>query len=278
MNARRLLRNPLSAGGLAVVVLFLLLGIFAPIFTHYDPNLCDLGAQLVPPSGDHLLGTDSLGRDLFARILYGARMSIPIGFAVVFLALAVGMLVGCTAGYAGGVVDEALMRLTDLFLAFPALILAMAVAGALGPSLFNSLIALGVAWWPPYARLVRAQVMGLRNAHYVEAARTMGASHVYILFRHIMPNCLGPVVVQGTLDLGGVILTAAGLSFIGLGVQPPDAEWGSMVSMGRLYIASHWWVSTFPGLAILMVVMGFNLFGDGLRDVLDPRQKSRRTL
>ncbi|HEY4000273.1 MAG TPA: nickel transporter permease [Candidatus Xenobia bacterium] len=268
-------RHPLCRIGAAIILAFVLAGVAAGHLTRYDPNWQDLSAQLAAPSASHWFGTDSLGRDIYSRVLYGARDSIPVSFAVVALAVALGLLLGAPAGYFGGAVDEVLMRVTDLFLAFPSLILAMAIAGALGPSLPHVLLALSISWWPSYARLVRSQVMGWRDAPFVDAVRCMGASPARILVRHVLPNCIAPVVVQATLDLGGVILTAAGLSFIGLGAQPPEPEWGSMVNAGRLYIASQWWVATFPGLAILLTGFGFNLFGDGLRDALDPRRAGR---
>jgi peptide/nickel transport system permease protein len=253
------------------MLLFLVLAAVGPHIVPYDAVAQDLSAQLAPPSSAHLFGTDSLGRDIFSRVVVGTRYSVPTGFMVVAIALGVGMLVGAVAGFLGGWADDALMRVTDLFLAFPALILAMAIAGARGPGLFNALLALSVAWWPPYARLMRGQVLTARSSLYVEAARCLGASPSRVLFWHILPNCIAPLVVQGTLDLGSVILTAAGLSFIGFGAQPPLPEWGSMVNSGRMYVVSHWWVPTFPGLAILLCVLCFNLFGDGLRDALDPR-------
>lgn len=268
-------RQPLVVTGAAIVALFILLGVLAGPLGRWSPLQQDLSLQLAPPSATHWFGTDALGRDIWSRVLYGARDSLPVAFAVVAIAVTAGVVVGSLSGFYGGLLDDILMRITDLFLAFPSLILAMAIAGALGPSLMHVLLALSISWWPPYARLVRSQVMSVRDAPFVEAARCMGASPYRILVRHILPNCMSPVVVQATLDLGGVILTAAGLSFIGLGAQPPEPEWGSMVNSGRLYVASQWWVATFPGLAILLVGLGFNLLGDGLRDLLDPRQATR---
>jgi peptide/nickel transport system permease protein len=257
---------------MAIVAAVAAVALLAPWISPYDPLAQDQAPALQPPSRAHWMGTDPLGRDIFSRVLHGARLTVPVGVAVVALALVAGMLVGSAAGFLGGWADEILMRFTDLFLAFPALILAMAMAGALGPGLAHALLALALAWWPPYARLVRGQVLSLRESPFVEAARCLGASPWRLLFRHILPNCLTPLVVQATLDLGGVILAAAGLSFIGLGAQPPSPEWGAMVAEGRQYIASQWWVLLFPGLAILITVTGFNLLGDGLRDALDPRR------
>jgi peptide/nickel transport system permease protein len=268
---RALTRNRLTMIGLGLMGLFLLLAIVGPYVAPYDPIHTDLKIPLAPPSRAHWFGTDSLGRDVASRVLAGARYSVPTGFAVVAAAMLVGLLVGALAGFLGGWVDEALMRITDLFLAFPSLILAMAIAGALGPSLPNALAAISITWWPAYARLVRAEVMKVRTAQYVEAARALGVPGGAILVRHILPNCMAPVVVQATLDLGSVILTAAGLSFIGFGAQPPTPEWGAMINDGRVYMASHPWVVAFPGAAIFLCVMGFNLLGDGLRDALDPR-------
>jgi peptide/nickel transport system permease protein len=230
-----------------------------------------LSARLKPPSAAHWLGTDQLGRDVLSRMMYGARISLLIGIVVVGLAASIGTLVGLVAGYAGGWLDEGLMRVTDVFFAFPALILAMAISGALGPSLTNAMIAIAVVSWPVYARLVRAQVLTLREREYVEAARGLGASADRIVRQHILPNTLAPLLVQASFDMGGAILSAAGLSFIGFGAQPPTAEWGVMISESRNYIATQPWLSLFPGIAILLTVAAFNLIGDGLRDVLDPR-------
>ncbi len=264
-------RNPLSVVGLVVVVFFLLLAVVGPYLTPYDPTAQDLRAALQPPSRAHFFGTDSLGCDVFSRVIAGARYSVPSGFVVVAAAVIIGLLIGSVAGFAGGWTDEILMRVTDLFLAFPSLILAMAIAGALGPSLPNALAAIAVTWWPAYARLVRGEVLRVKQAQYVEAARALGVTPARILWVHVLPNCMAPVVVAATLDLGSVILTAAGLSFIGFGAQPPEPEWGAMINAGRAYLGSQAWIIAFPGLAVLTCVMGFNLFGDGLRDALDPR-------
>ena len=264
-------RSPLTVAGLVLIALLALIAVSAPLIAPADPLKQVLSTRLDPPSAAHWLGTDQLGRDVLSRMIYGSRISLLIGIVVVGLAASVGTLVGLVAGYVGGWVDEALMRLTDVFFAFPALILAMAISGALGPSLTNAMIAIAVVSWPVYARLVRAQVLSLREREYVEAARSLGAPAERIVWGHILPNTLAPLLVQASFDMGGAILSAAGLSFIGFGTQPPTAEWGVMISEGRNYIATHSWLSLFPGLAILLTVAAFNLIGDGLRDALDPR-------
>jgi peptide/nickel transport system permease protein len=264
-------RSPLTVAGLVLIALLVLIAVLAPFIAPADPIKQVLSTRLKPPSAAHWLGTDQLGRDLLSRMIYGARISLLIGIVVVGISGSVGTFVGLVAGYAGGWLDEALMRLTDVFFAFPALILAMAISGALGPSLTNAMIAIAVVSWPVYARLIRAQVLSLREREYVEAARSLGGSARHIIWQHILPNSLAPLLVQATFDLGSAILSAAGLSFIGFGTQPPTAEWGVMISEGRNYIATQPWLSLFPGLAILFTVAAFNLLGDGLRDALDPR-------
>jgi len=256
---------------LALIAMFAACALFAPLLAPYDPLLQELGTRLQPPSPQHWLGTDSLGRDIASRILYGARISLIVGVVVVASAGVVGTAIGLVAGYAGGLVDDALMRLTEVFLAFPALILAMAIAGALGPSLTNAIIAIAAVTWAVYARLVRGQILSLRRREFVEAARAMGASRTRIVLRHLLPNALAPLMVQASFDLGSSIIAAAGLSFIGFGAQPPTPEWGVMISEGRNYISTQPWLSLFPGLAILLAVGSFNLLGDGLRDAFDPR-------
>jgi peptide/nickel transport system permease protein len=227
--------------------------------------------RLKPPNAQHVLGTDQLGRDVYARVLQGARISLSLGLAVVLLSAGVGLLVGLFAGLLGKVWDDVLMRVTDVFLAFPGLILAMAISAALGPSLVNVLIAVAAVSWPAYARLVRAQVLALREREFVEAARALGGSEARVAWRHLLPNTLAPLLVQGSFDVGGAILTAAGLGFIGFGAQPPTPEWGAMVSETRNFIGPAPWASSAPAIAILLTVLAFNLLGDGLRDVLDPR-------
>jgi peptide/nickel transport system permease protein len=268
------LRSPLATAGLGLIIFFAASALLASAIAPYDPLDQILITRLKPPSLEHLLGTDQLGRDVFSRMLFGARISLTIGLVVVGSASAFGTLVGLMAGYAGGLVEEALMRFTDIFFAFPPLILAMAIAGALGPSLNNAMIAIAVVTWPVYARLVRGQVLSLREREFVIAARSIGVSTPRILMRHLLPNTLAPILVQASFDMGGAILSAAGLSFIGFGAQPPTPEWGVMISEGRKFISTQPWLSLFPGLAILLTVAAFNLIGDGVRDILDPRLRS----
>ena len=263
--------NPLNVAALVLIGAFAICAVLAPIVAPYDPLAQALGSRLEPPSPQHWLGTDQLGRDIASRLLYGARISLVIGIVVVALAGIFGTLVGLVAGYAGGLVDETLMRVTEVFLAFPPLILAMAIAGALGPSLTNAIIAIAAVTWAVYARLTRGQLLSLRRREFVEAARAIGASRGRILARHLLPNALAPLMVQASFDMGAAIISAAGLSFIGFGAQPPTPEWGVMISEGRNFISTQLWLSLFPGLAILLAVGSFNVLGDGLRDLFDPR-------
>lgn len=269
------LRSPLTVAGMIIIGVFVALAILAPVLAPYEPQQQKLAQRLKPPTAEHIMGTDQLGRDLWSRLLYGARISLTIGLVVVLSAGTFGTLVGLVSGYAGGVVDEVLMRVTDIFFSFPALILAMAIAGALGPDLVNAMIAIAVVSWPVYARLVRAQVLSLRRREFIEAAEAVGVPTPRLLWRHLLPNSLAPILVQASFDMGAAILAAAGLSFIGFGAQPPTPEWGVMISEGRKYVSTHLWLSLFPALAILMTVAAFNLIGDGLRDALDPRLSSQ---
>jgi len=273
--AWRTLRNPLSLAGLAIIGLLVCVAVLAPLLAPYDPLRTDIANRLAPPSRAHLFGTDQLGRDVFSRILYGARISLRIAILTALISTAIGFPVGILSGYFRGRVDDLLMRVTDMFMAFPRLILAMAIAAALRPTLENVVIAIALAGWPTYARLARSVTLAIREEVYVEAAQAVGASTSRILLRHILPGVVSPVIIQVSLDMGGIILTAAGLGFIGFGAQPPTPEWGLMISEGRNYIPGQWWLSTFPGLAISLVVLGFNLLGDGIRDVLDPRLRGR---
>ncbi len=266
-----LLRSPLTVLGLAIILMFVLSAVFAPLLAPMDPTQQILSQRLKPPSAGHWLGMDQLGRDVLSRLLFGAPISLTVGLVVVGSASTLGTLVGLIAGYARGTVDELLMRLTDVFFAFPPLILAMAIAGALGPSLNNAMIAIAAVTWPVYARLVRGQVLSLREREFIEAAFSIGASTPRILARHLLPNALAPILVQASFDMGGAILSAAGLSFIGFGARPPTPEWGVMISEGSKFFSTQPWLSFFPGLAILLTVAAFNLIGDGLRDAFDPR-------
>lgn len=264
-------RSPLTVAGLVIITIFVLAALLAPIVAPYEPNKQNLTLRLKPPTIEHWLGTDQLGRDVFSRIVWGARISLTVGLVVVISASIFGTIVGMIAGYWGGWTDDGLMRVTDIFFAFPSLILAMAIAGALSPNITNAMIAIAIVTWPVYARLVRAQVLQLRKREFVEAAESTGASSFRIIRKHLLPNSLSPLLVQASFDMGGAILIAAGLSFIGFGAQPPLAEWGVMISDGRKYVTTHPWLPLIPGLAILVVVAAFNLIGDGLRDALDPR-------
>jgi len=271
---RWLRRYLLPALGGAVIAAWAFAALLAPWITPYDPSAVDVVGRLAAPSLAHWLGTDELGRDVLTRVIFGARTSLAVGFTVVLVGAAAGTLVGAIAAYAHGWAEEILMRATDLMFCFPPIILAMAIAAALGIGTRNTVIAMLVVWWPKFARLARSLVIGQRSLEYVAAARTIGFPPAHILFRQIMPNAVGPLVVLITLDLGNAILVFAGLSFLGLGVVPPTPEWGSMVSEGRELVL-QWWVATFPGLAILTVVIGFNFVGDGLRDWLDPHARRR---
>jgi peptide/nickel transport system permease protein len=269
-------RDWLALISLAIILAFVFGAIFAPWLTPYpgqgrgEPNIAE---KFRPPSREHPLGTDNLGRDVLARILFGGRSSLAMGFLVVIIAVTIGTPLGAIAGYFGGWLDETIMRLTDMFLAFPPLLLAIAIAAALGPSFTNAMIAVAFTWWPWYTRLVRAQAVSLRERSFVEAARDIGVGEGTIILRHILPNAMTPVLVQATMDIGSAILTGAAMSFIGLGVQPPTPDWGNMVSTGRIYFMNQPWFATFPGLAIFLVSLAFNLLGDAVRDVADPRTR-----
>jgi len=256
--------------GAAVILVWIVVAIAAPFIAPYDALAQRVEERLSPPSARHLFGTDELGRDVFSRVIYGARISLPVGLVVIVFAMVMGALVGALAGYIGGIFDLLIMRLADITLAFPSIVLALAIASALGPSLKNAVIAMILVWWPEYARLMRGQVLSVKTNDYVTAARSVGVSGARILTRHIIPNSGAPIVIKASLDAGSAILTIAALSFIGLGAVPPTPEWGAMISMGRFKFY-HWWLTTFPGLAVLSVVLGFNFLGDGLRDAFDPR-------
>jgi peptide/nickel transport system permease protein len=266
-------RNHLMVVGTGIIVFLLLVTAVAPLLATHDPYEQILPDRLLPPSAQHYFGTDNLGRDIYSRVVYGSRVTLTIVFLVAVISTPLGMVIGVLAGYFGGALDEILMRLSDVFLAFPKLILAIAFAAALGPGVENAIVAISVANWPSYARLARAETLSVRNNDYIQVIRSMGASNLRIMVGHITPMCLSSIIVRLSLDMGTIILTAAGLGFLGLGAQPPVPEWGLMVSDGRQFLVDQWWVSTLPGLAILIVVMGFNLMGDGFRDLLDPHQR-----
>lgn len=263
-------RNPMAMIGFSIIVFWTLVALGADIIAPFDPFEQAITDRLMGPSAQHIFGTDDLGRDVFSRVVYGSRISFPIGLVVIAFATVAGSLVGLFAGYLGGVFDLLIMRVADLVLSFPSIVLALAIASVLGPSLMNAVIAMILVWWPAFARLMRGQVLSVKNNEYVIASVVVGAPNSRILFRHILPNCFAPVLVKATLDAGSVILTIAALSFIGLGAVPPTPEWGAMISLGR-YKFYSWWMTTGPGLAILTVVLGFNFFGDGVRDAFDPR-------
>jgi peptide/nickel transport system permease protein len=274
--------------GLTLIIILVLVALFAPFLASQHPSYVEVTTEqgtttteerweihfdqkLLPPSAQHFFGTDDYGRDIFSMVVYGAQTSLRICILVIAISTLIGVILGGLAGYFGGVIDEVLMRITDVFLSIPYLILALAIAAALGRSIDHIMEAMIITWWPTYARLLRGQVLAIREQQYVEAARSVGASNSRILFRHILPNSFAPLLVEITLDLGAVLLVAAGLSFIGLGASPGTAEWGLMISSGRTVMFHAWWYVTFPGIAILLVVLGFNLLGDGLRDVTDPK-------
>ena len=264
-------RNPLAMTGLAILIALVLIAAFTPFLTHRSPLSQDLAQRLRPPSAEYWFGTDELGRDIYTRVLYGSRITLRIVGLVVLMVAPTGLLIGTSAGYLGGWVDLVLMRVTDVFLAFPRLILALAFVSALGPGIENAIIAIACTAWPPYARVARAETLTIRNSDFIAAIRLQGAGPLRIVLGHVVPLCTSSLIVRVGLDMAGIILTAAGLGFLGLGARPPLAEWGAMIASGRQYLLDQWWVATVPGIAILVVSFGFNLLGDGLRDVLDPK-------
>ena len=271
--ARAFWQHKTAVAGLAVVALLVVVAALAPLVAPFPSSAQNLAQRLLPPGAGHWLGTDEFGRDILSRLIYGARITLGIVALVAAIAGPVGLAVGCTAGYLGGAVDAVLMRITDVFLALPRLILALAFVAALGAGIENAVLAVAIVAWPPYARIARAETLALRGSDFVAAARLAGASPARIVFRHVMPLCIASVIVRVGLDLAGVILFAAGLGFLGLGAQPPSPEWGAMIAAGRRSMLDHWWVAAMPGIAIALVSLGFNLLGDGLRDVLDPKQR-----
>ncbi|MEW6546663.1 MAG: ABC transporter permease subunit [Bacillota bacterium] len=268
-------RNPLALVGTGVVLAVITVAAFAPRLAPYPPDEVVFASRLLPPGPQHWFGTDELGRDILSRVIWGSRASVGAGFFIVAVALGGGLLVGSVSGYFGGRLDTVIMRLMDIILSFPSLILAMALAAALGPNLGNAMLAVAFVRIPVYVRLVRGQSLQVREREFVKGARCFGASNLWIILRHVIPNSISPVLVQATLDVGNAILTASALSFLGLGAQPPQAEWGAMVASGRRFILDQWWYPTFPGLAIFITAMGFNLCGDGLRDLFDPRTRTQ---
>ena len=267
----RALRSPAMVFGLAIIALLVLAAIFAPWLAPADPNAQDISQRLLPPGAAHWLGTDQLGRDLLSRVIYGARPTLMIVSLVALLAAPAGLQLGMCAGYFGGWIEAVLMRITDIFMAFPRLVLALALVAVLGPGIVNAVIAIAITAWPPYARVARAESRTVKGSDFIQAARVQGLPTGRILFGHLLPICLPSTVIRVTLDMAGIILTAAGLGFLGLGAQPPMSEWGAMISTGRQYIFDQWWVAAVPGVAILLASLAFNLVGDGLRDVLDPK-------
>jgi peptide/nickel transport system permease protein len=268
-------RSPLTMAGLTITLIVLLCVVFAPWLATHDPNALNLAQRLAEPSAAHWFGTDEVGRDLFSRVLYGSRQSVGVGLFVAFASCLIGGLLGCMSGVIGGRFDSVIMRLMDIMLSVPSLVLIMALAAALGPSLLNAMLAITLVRIPFYVRLARGQALSIRQMGYVKAAQTFGAGRWHIVLWHVARNAMPPLLVQLSLDIGSAILMASALGFIGLGAQPPTAEWGAMVATGRNYILDQWWYSTFPGLAILITATGFNLLGDGVRDLLDPRQQGK---
>ncbi|MGD2036727.1 MAG: ABC transporter permease [Desulfobacterales bacterium] len=272
------LKNPLTTFGLVIIFILMITAVFAPFLAPYPDQgkgLSNLAERLNAPGTKHLFGTDNLGRDILSRIIFGARISLKAALVVVFIVMSIGVPLGLIAGYFGGKVDEIIMRFADMVLAFPSLLLAVAIIASLGPSLLNALIALCIPWWPWYTRLMRSQAISLKEMQFVESARAIGVSRWRIMFRHILPNCISPIIVQATLDMGFIILALASLGFLGLGTQPPTADWGVMVSDGREFFMKQWWISTFSGAAIFLTVLAFNLVGDGIREAMDPKIRWR---
>jgi len=270
---RRFRRNKTAMIGLVILALMVFAAVFADLIAPADPIAQDLNRRFLPPNPQNIMGTDNFGRDIFSRVIFGTRTSLQIGFTAVGVGLAVGLLLGSLSGFYGGLPDDALMRFIDILISIPGILLAIAIVAALGPGLVNVMIAVGLASIPGYTRITRAAVLTIREREFVEAARAIGGNDFRIITRHILPNCLAPIIVQATLGLSGAILSAAGLSFIGLGIQPPIPEWGFMLADGRRFVRDHWHMVTFPGLAIVTVVLAINMVGDGLRDALDPKLK-----
>ena len=275
----RFARNRLSVIGLSVVLLLLAIAISAPAWVPYPEDVTgkvNMSQRLKPPSVQHVFGTDEAGRDVFSRTIMATRISFQVGVIILVVAISIGVTLGAIAGYFGGWANQGIMRLTDIMLTFPGIFLALAITAALGRGVVNAMLALSVTWWPGYCRLVEAMVLKVREEDYVMGARAIGASDKWVIFRHILPNLLTPIIVKASMDFGFAVLSIAALGFIGVGVQPPEPDWGSMISQGRRYIPSDWWYATFPGLFMFVTVLGFNLLGDGLRDLLDPNATVRQ--
>ncbi|MBY5826345.1 ABC transporter permease [Rhizobium leguminosarum] len=274
---RQFTANRLAVVGLLIIVALLFIAAFADVLATHNPVVGDLrNARLLPPgTGGFWLGSDDQGRDIYSRLIYGSRLTLLVVVLVAVISAPVGLIVGTVSGYAGGWVDATLMRITDIFLAFPKLVLALAFVAALGPGIQNAIIAIAITSWPPYARIARAETLTVRRSDYISAVKLMGAWPLRIIVRHVMPLCISSLIVRVTLDMAGIILTAAGLGFLGLGAQPPLPEWGAMIASGRRFILDQWWVAAMPGIAILIVSLGFNLLGDGLRDALDPKESGQ---
>ncbi|HEY8594763.1 MAG TPA: ABC transporter permease [Devosiaceae bacterium] len=267
-----LLRNPLATLGLVIILVLVATALFAPLIAPYSPIGQELANRLQPPSWQHWMGTDELGRDIYSRVIYGSRITLTIVLLVAVISAPIGLVVGAVSGYFGGWIDKVMMGITDVFLSMPKLILALAFVAALGPGIENAIIAIAITAWPAYARIARAETLTFRNSEFIAAVQMQGASSARVIVAHILPLCTSSMIIRVTLDMAGIILTAAGLGFIGLGAQPPLPEWGAMISRGRTFILDQWWVATMPGFAIIIVSLGFCFLGDGLRDVLDPRQ------
>jgi peptide/nickel transport system permease protein len=269
-------RSPLSVTGMILVGIFFLIALIGPWIVPYPEDATGavhMSQKLTAPESQFWFGTDEMGRDVFTRVILGTRVSLKIGLIIVCAAMGIGVPLGITAGFVGGWINEVIMRITDIFLAIPGLILALAIIGALGPGITNSMIALSLVWWPGYVRLVQGKTLSLKEESFIEAAQSVGAGKARIIFLHILPNCTSPIIVKASMDMGMAILAAAGLGFIGVGAQPPAPEWGAMISIARNYLPNWWWYALFPGLAIFITVLGFNLLGDGLRDILDPQSR-----
>jgi peptide/nickel transport system permease protein len=269
----RLTRNKAAIAGAVVFILIVITALTASLIAPYDPNKLNPVDSLVPPSAHHLMGTDQFGRDILSRVIYGARVSVAMGFVAVTISVTVGSLLGLIAGYYLGITDTVITRFVDVMLAFPGILLALVIIAILGPNLISAMIAVGISGMPSFIRVVRGSVISLREREYVDAARVTGAANARVIFRHILPNVLAPVIVLATLGIPSAIIAGAALSFLGLGIRPPTADWGAMLNQGRSFVSTAWWLSTFPGLAIVVMVLAINLFGDGLRDALDPRLK-----